>query len=85
MTPPGGYFGGNVYLTLINQEAGVDLYLNYDGKNIVPTYGTKMSVKTGLEFILTVVPKENSYNTSFSFDYSTDGTKNSDAKIFIAL
>ena len=56
MTPPGGFFGGKVYLTVKEPEAGVNLYLNYDGTNIVPTYGTKMSVKTGEEFILTVVP-----------------------------
>jgi hypothetical protein len=38
-------------------------------------------VVNGEEFMITAVPDENSFNTTFSFSYRTDGTKNEAASV----
>jgi len=86
MTPPGGYTGGKVYLTIKKPESGVTLYLTMNGKNVGPVpYDSEISVKTSESFTVTAVPKKDSYKTSFSMEYRTDGTKNEDAPIFEKL
>ena len=42
-------------------------------------------IENGKKFIVSAVPVLNSFNTTFSFMYWTDGTKNADAKIFTTI
>ena len=69
LTPPGGYKGGKVYLTIKKPEAGVTLYLNKNGKDTAITYGSELSVKNEETFSLTAVPSKDNYNTSFTIEY----------------
>ena len=85
MTPPGGYTGGKVYLNIKTPESGVTLYLTMNGKNVAVPYNSEITVKTTESFTVTAVPKKDSYKTSFSIEYRTDGTKNEDAPIWEKL
>jgi hypothetical protein len=42
-------------------------------------------VKNGEKIIVSAVPQKDNYNTSFTLEYYTDGTKNDDAPIFDKL
>lgn len=42
-------------------------------------------MKNGEKIIVSAVPQKDNYNTSFTLEYYTDGTKNDDAPIFDRL
>jgi len=80
------YSSGNVYLKFPEIEDGVKVYLNAgaDVRNSsVALVDNNSSVQAGQEFmidqslnyIITTVPQYNSYNTSFTFEYYTDGAE----------
>ena len=80
------YTSGSVYLKFPTIEDGVQVYLNAgsDVRNSsVALVDNNSSVKAGDEFIIdqslnyviTTVPRYNSYNTSFTFEYYTDGVE----------
>ena len=85
MNPPGGYTSGKVYMTIKSKESGVSLYLEQNGKQIPATLNKEFSVDNGQEFMLTAVPVKNSFTTSFSIKYRTDGAKDPEAEIFKKL
>lgn len=80
------YFtSGKVFLTFTQAQSGVKLYLNAGGNvtnstlamedyNRTVVLNKKYEIDQSLNFIITAIPDFNSYNTSFSFEYSTDGT-----------
>jgi hypothetical protein len=44
-------------------------------KNRTIELNQKYEIDQSLNYIVTAIPEYNSYNTSFSFEYSTDGTE----------
>lgn len=90
MTPPKGYSGGKVYFRITDAEPGVDLYFSKNGvkdNGLIPKDGYNQwnNVKNGEKIIVSAVPQKDNYNTSFTLEYYTDGTKNDDAPIFDKL
>jgi hypothetical protein len=63
----------------------VTLYLTQNGKQISATVNKELSVENGQEFVLTAVPTKNSFNTTFSIQYRTDGTKDPNAPIWAKM
>ena len=82
MNPPGGYKGGKVYLTVEKKEAGMRLYFRKNGKDVTLRLNSEYNVQNGEEFMITAVPTKNSFNTTFSLKYRTDGTKDPNAEIW---
>lgn len=79
------YTSGKVFLTFTKAESGVKLYLNAGGNvtnstlamedyNRTVVLNKKYEIDQSYNYIITAIPEYNSYNTSFSFEYSTDGT-----------
>ena len=79
------YLSGNVYVKFTKIEAGVSIYINAgsDVRNMTTSLVPyNRTVKLGEEFkidqssnlIVTMIPKEDSYNTTYSFEYWTDAT-----------
>ena len=86
MNPPGGYDGGKIYVTFPKVEQGVSLYVSGDGGEMqvgsTTSKGTKFVIENGKSLRISAVPAQNSVNTAFSFEYYTDGVKNSGSPIF---
>lgn len=85
--PPGGFKGGSLYLTFSKLEPGIQLYVSSNGG--IPDFEVLQSsdkktykIEGSKYFIITAVPQLNSFNTSFSFEYYTDGDKIEDAPIW---
>lgn len=66
-------------------DAGVKIYLNNNGVSVEPTVNQEYSVSTEDKLIFSVVPLKDNYNTTFSIQYKTTGTKDEDAPIFEKL
>jgi hypothetical protein len=86
MNPTYYYSSGKVYLTFTQAESGVKLYLNAGGNvtnstiamedyNRTVELNKKYEVDQSINYIVTAIPELNNYNTSFSFEYSTDGVE----------
>lgn len=84
MNPLYTYISGNVYLKFTSMEKGVKLYLNagsdvrnstidMQDQNRTIELEKEYKIDQSLNFIVTAIPEWNSYNTSFSFEYYTDG------------
>lgn len=65
------------------------MYLSYsnDSKKVLKLTSSssktkEYSIDNGQSFQYTIVPTLNSFNTSVKISYRTDGTKDSEAKIF---
>jgi len=80
------YQSGKVFITFTQMESGVKLYLNAGGNVTNSTEALETANKTvelnkryeidqSLNYIVTAVPAFNSYNTTYSFEYSTDGVE----------
>ena len=85
MNPPGGYVGGKVYVKFNKIETGVKLYISSSKipeTTITSGNSKTYSIANGEELLLTAVPSPNSFNTSFAFQYWTDGVEKKDAPIF---
>lgn len=80
------YQSGKVFLTFTQMEEGVEVYLNA-GENVrnssiamedynrTVQLNKKYEIDQSLNYIITAIPKYNNYNTTFSFEYNTDGTE----------
>lgn len=78
---------GNTFLKFTNIEKGVSVYVNSGSdvrnmstsvsgtskKNDTVKVDTQYQVPMGETFIITAIPTENSYNTTFEFEYYSDG------------
>lgn len=80
------YSSGKVFIEFKTAEEGVELYLNAGGNvtnssmamveyNRTVELNKKYEIDQSINYIVTAVPKYNNYNTSFSFEYSTDGVE----------
>jgi hypothetical protein len=85
MNPPGGFTSGKVYMTIKKKEKGVRIYLKSNGKYTASLLNKEFSVDNGEEFMLTAVPTKNSFNTSFTIQYRTDGAKDPNSPIWTKI
>ena len=78
MNPTYYYTNGNVKIKFTTIEKGIDVYLNAgsDVRNMskaivqynrTVTLNKEYSIDQSLNFVVTVIPKLNSYNTTYSF------------------
>ena len=76
--------GAKVFLKFTEKEEGVDLYINAgsDVNNASITLVNNnnwvevdrlFEIDQSVQYIIVAVPKYNNYNTSFTFEYYTDG------------
>ena len=84
---PHEFKNGNVFLKFLNIEKGVSVYVNSGSdvrnmtksvsgtakKNETAKIDTQYQLPMGESFIITAIPNENSYNTTFEFEYYSDG------------
>jgi len=86
MNPTYYYKSGNVKIKFTEIEKGVKLYINSgsDVRNMTNSLinnngtvsvGDQFTIDQSLNYIVTVIPDKNSYNTSYAFEYSTDGSE----------
>jgi len=92
MIPPGGYESGKLYIKFVTVDKGVTIYLNSDDTAFTEVKITsqtnnfnKYSINNNKSFRVTAVPKINSYDTKYTFDYCEDGFKNPNAAIWAKL
>ena len=91
MIPPGGYKAGKMNIKFTKLEQGVTIYLTstdntFEEVQILKRTNDKSyEIDNDKAFIVTAVPSINSYNTTFSFDYSQTGDKINDAPIWAKL
>lgn len=78
------YQNGTVFLKFTKVEEGVIVYLTagsdyknatvvMEEKNRTIVIGKVYEIDQSLNYIITAIPKKNSFNTSVSFEYFTDG------------
>ena len=76
--------GAKVYLKFTQIEDGVDVYINAgsDVRNASMTLvnnnstvevNRQFDIDQSVSYIIVAVPKQNHFNTSFTFEYNTDG------------
>ena len=90
MNPPGGYDGGNIYFQVTKLEDGIKLYIQSEDGTTIPDQLVSASSKVfkvanGKALKVTAVPSKDSFNTTFDFEYWTDGTKIPDAPIWAKM
>ena len=79
------YKKGNVKIKFTKIEAGVDVYITAGSDvrnmtvNVIPGNATvkvnkEFTIDQSISYIITAVPKYNSYNTTYEFEYWTDAT-----------